>query len=99
MIPSSVAPNTVRGALYYPFPYIQDENWLKEQALFWDHLYRIVPTGFRDMEFKGQLVHPTATESAFRDELDFVKDCGSVWLLHSGAALLPRGFEPAILHS
>lgn len=75
MIPSSVVPNTVRGGLYYPFPYIQDENWLKEQALFWDHLYRIVPTGFRDMEFKGQLVHPTATESAFRDELDFVKDC------------------------
>jgi hypothetical protein len=54
---------------------MQDENWLKEQALFWDSLYRIVPSGFREMQVEGQAVHPTRTESVFRDEIDFVKDC------------------------
>jgi len=67
--------NPIRSVLYYPFPHIQDENWLKEQALFWDHLYRIVPVGFRKMERGGKRIDPTITERTLRDELDFVQDC------------------------
>ena len=68
-------PSSIRSALYYPFPYAQNENWLKEQVLFWDHLYRIVPPGFREMNFKGERIDPTITELRLRDELDFIQDC------------------------
>ena len=68
-------PNSIRCALYYPFPYVQNENWLKEQALFWDHLYRIVPVGFREMNFRGERIDPTVTERGLRDELGFIQDC------------------------
>lgn len=70
----AAAPNPIRSALYYPFPYVRDENWLKEQVFFWDRLYRIVPVGFREMEFRGQRVDPTTTELQLRDDLDFIQD-------------------------
>src|SRR5690242_13175819 len=68
-------PSSIRNALYYPFPYAQNENWLKEQALFWDHLYRIVPSDFREMNLGGERIDPTITERVLRDELDFIQDC------------------------
>jgi hypothetical protein len=75
MTVDATAPNSIRSALYYPFPYVQNENWLKEQALFWDHLYRIVPIGFHEMEIRGQRIDPTATERQLNDELGFIRDC------------------------
>jgi hypothetical protein len=65
--------NAIRNAIYYPFPFVQDENWLKEQAFFWDHLYRIVPIGFSGTEHT-KLTRPTRTERVLSEELGFVKD-------------------------
>jgi len=81
--------NPIRSVLYYPFPHIQDENWLKEQALFWDHLYRIVPVGFRKMERGGKRIDPTITERTLRDELDFVQDS-----IRDGARLTDGSWTP-----
>ncbi|MCD4784880.1 MAG: DUF6236 family protein [Candidatus Eremiobacteraeota bacterium] len=33
----------IKNALYYPYIYFQDINWLKAMALFYDRIYRIVP--------------------------------------------------------
>lgn len=33
-------------ALYYPYIYIQNENWLKASLFYWDEISRIVPAGF-----------------------------------------------------
>ena len=33
--------------LYFPYIHFQDEAWLKTAALYWDRMYRIVPSGMR----------------------------------------------------
>lgn len=35
-------------ALYYPFIHFQDDAWIKEAALYWDKVSRIVPEGYKD---------------------------------------------------
>jgi hypothetical protein len=67
-------PNPVRSALYYPFPVMQDEGWLKEQALFWDGLHRIVPEKFERMMIRGRTVAPSRTQRLLSDEAGFVSD-------------------------
>lgn len=34
------------SVLYYPSIEFIDESWVKRALLFWDHVYRIVPTGY-----------------------------------------------------
>ena len=34
------------GLLYYPTIEFQDETWLKSALIFWDKIYRIVPSGY-----------------------------------------------------
>jgi hypothetical protein len=62
-----------RSAFYYPFPVFQDENWLKEQALFWDGLYRIVPIGFEGMSLDRRPRRPNRTQRALTSD-GFVHD-------------------------
>ena len=69
-------PNPIRSALYYPFPFVQDDQWLKLAALFWDSIYKIVPVGFSRMS-RGDstIVEPSETERILRgDEFGFVKE-------------------------
>jgi hypothetical protein len=33
--------------LYYPFIHFKDENWLKLSAIYFDKMYRVVPSGYR----------------------------------------------------
>ena len=36
-----------RSILYYPTIEFQTETWVKASLLFWDKIYRIVPTHYR----------------------------------------------------
>jgi hypothetical protein len=53
-------------ALYYPYIHLQDENWLKVAALYYDGLRRIVPEDFRTQDSK--------TVKLLNDEFQFIKD-------------------------
>jgi hypothetical protein len=68
--------NPIRSALYYPFPFIKDDNWLKRSALFWDNIYRIVPPRFTGMYDQNENIQSEQSELAkiFLNELDFIKD-------------------------
>src|SRR5260370_32699990 len=33
--------------LYYPFIHFKDDNWLKLSAVYFDKMYRIVPSGYQ----------------------------------------------------
>lgn len=62
-------------ALYYPFPFTQDDDWLKHSALYWDKLIRIIPRGFFEVNIKGDRVTtPSETEQIFREEFQFIED-------------------------
>lgn len=39
--------NPPHSVLYYPTIEFIDESWVKRALLFWDHVYRIVPTGYK----------------------------------------------------
>jgi|GEM_PF-3192470 hypothetical protein len=65
----------IRSALYYPFPFVKDESWLKSAALFWDHVYRIVPPRFSYMELANEQVRePSETAKIFHEGFDFIRD-------------------------
>lgn len=67
--------NPIRSALYYPFPFISDDNWLKSAALFWDCIYRIVPSKFSYMEVEEtQVRNSSETAKVFHNEFDFIRD-------------------------
>jgi len=53
-------------ALYYPYIHLQDENWLKVAALYYDGLRRIVPEDFRTQDSK--------TVRLLNNEFQFIKD-------------------------
>ncbi len=55
-------------ALYYPFIHFRDEAWIKQAALYWDRLGRIVPDGY------GEKLHDSDVVKALRDEAGFVSD-------------------------
>ena len=57
-----------RNALYFPFLAPRDEAWLKQAALFWDHLLRIVPV---DGYFAEE---PPLTQRELTDTTDFFMD-------------------------
>lgn len=72
-MPRTLTP--IRTALYYPYPFIQSDTWLKAAVLFWDSLYRIIPAGFRYMIFHDTRVfEPSPFSRLVSDEFDFVKD-------------------------
>lgn len=36
-----------KGALYYPYFHVRSEEWLKVSALYWPHIYRLIPSGYQ----------------------------------------------------
>lgn len=64
-----------RTALYYPYPFVQDEAWLKSAMLFWDSIHRIVPRRFSEMHGKDALVTKLSPEiQEMNNSLGFIKD-------------------------
>lgn len=53
-------------ALYYPYIHLQDENWLKVAALYYDKLRRIVPENFRTQD--SHIV------KSLNDKFQFIED-------------------------
>jgi len=53
-------------ALYYPYIHLQDENWMKVAALYYDELRRIVPEGYRTQD--SDIVR------LLNDRFQFIKD-------------------------
>ena len=67
--------NPTRAALYYPFPFVQDDSWLRTSLLFWDRLYCIRPKGLQAIRLHDRL---QSTDSEFgrkvKDSVDFLHD-------------------------
>lgn len=62
-------------AIYYPYPFIRNDAWLKTAALFWDKIFRIVPIDFDYAIIQdSRITHPTKTAHLFSNEFDFIKD-------------------------
>jgi len=57
--------NNYGHALYYPYIHIQDENWIKVAALYYDGLSRIVPENYITNDFE--------IVKSLNDEFDFIK--------------------------
>jgi hypothetical protein len=59
---------TSAAALYYPYIHFRDEAWVKQAALYWDNVARIVPGGY------GERLHDGDVVKALRDEAGVVVD-------------------------
>lgn len=59
---------TSAAALYYPYIHFRDEAWVKQAALYWDNVARIVPGGY------GERLHDGDVVKALRDEAGVVLD-------------------------
>lgn len=61
--------------MYYPFPFVQSDAWLKEAVLFWDHLYRINPEGLIAIRIDDKLTFaPSRFAKTITDEFGFIID-------------------------
>jgi hypothetical protein len=60
-------------ALYYPYIHFQDDAWVKEAALYWDRLSRIVPEGY------AHKLHDSDVVKALKAEGDVIVDRTPAW--------------------
>src|SRR3712207_4864994 len=54
--------------LYYPFFHFRDDAWIKLAALYWDRMYRMVPSSYRPQ------LQDSETVQRLSGELGFIKD-------------------------
>lgn len=87
--------------LYYPYIHFQDDLWVKQAALYWDKVARIVPAGYDGL-------HDSTLVSRLRDELDLVSNYEPEWptvravseelieLIQEHEGALRERFDPAV---